>query len=147
MSTPDVESRFWQNRVGRVLRWIVFLPIGVVLASVLQSIPPLAVVFAASWHPQFSFLILILGVIAVSILGTLATLWFAASLYTPVLVCRFIAPNHRVAAIVFAMFSILYEGSFILRLVGDTPWLLVIYHIVFTIILVAGCVVAYKAEI
>jgi hypothetical protein len=138
---------FWQNRVGRVLRWIVFLPIGVVLASVLQSIPPLAVVLAASWHPHFSFLILILGLIALSILGTLAWFWFMASLFTPVLACRVIAPNHRVAAVVFPTLSILYEGSFILRLVGDTPWLLVIYHVIFTIILVAGCVVAYKQEI
>jgi hypothetical protein len=137
---------FWQNPFGRVLRWIAFLPVGVVLASVLQSIPPLVVVFAASWRPQFSFLILILGLIVLSVLGTLAWFWVMASFFTPVLACRVIAPNHRVAAVVFATLSVLCEGSFILRLVGDTPWLLVIYHIVFTIILVAGCVMAYKEE-
>ena len=141
------ERGFWQSGFGKFIRWLVFLPIGFVLGSVLQSIPPIVVAFAASYKPQFSFLVLILALIVLSMLLTCIWLWGLAVFGTPYLSCRVIAPNHRVASVIFATLFIFCELAFILGLIGRRePWILVIYNIIFSAIFVGGCVVAYKED-
>jgi hypothetical protein len=136
---------FWQTGFGRFIRWLVFLPIGAILVSILQALPPLAVLWAWGYKLEFNLLTLIIGIFVVSILGAIGWWWFIGLFMTPYLSCKVIAPNNKVGSVIFGTLFCLFQGIFILSLFGHDPsWVFIIYQIVIAGIVIGGTVMAYK---
>ena len=132
--------------MGRIIRWLVFIPVGFLLVGILQALPPFAVMWAHSYRPEFSFLTIILAIIVVSILGTVGWFWLLGVWATPMLSCRIIAPHPQVAAVIFGTLFCLHQGAFLLGLLSRARWGLAIYHFIFCAIVVVGVVSAYKGD-
>jgi len=136
---------FWQTGFGRFIRWALFLPIGCVLLIILQALPPLAVEVASRCKPEFSCLVLIVAIVAVSMLSMIGWMWFLGVWMTPYLSCRLIAPNHKVGSVIFGTQFCLLQGIFILTLFGgDYSWVFILYQILFAAIVIGGTVMAYR---
>ena len=109
---------FWQTGFGRFIRWLVFLPIGGILVSILQALPPLAVLWAWEYKLEFNLLTLLIGIFVVGFLGTIGSLWVVGLGMTPYLSCKVIAPNNKVGSVIFGTLFCLCQGIFILTLFG-----------------------------
>src|SRR4029453_8338538 len=120
--------------------------IGFVLGSILQSLPPLGVELARAYKPEFNFLTILIAIIVVSILTTVVGLWFFGVFGTPVLSCRIIAPNHRVASVMFGTLFCLFQGLYILGLIGRASWVYILYQLVFSATFIFGIVTAYNED-
>lgn len=138
--------RVWTTGFGRLIRWLLFIPIGYLLACILQTLPPLAFALAWGWKLEFNFFVLIVAVIAVSFLTSICVFWCACVYLTPYLSCKIIAPDNKVGSVIFGTLFCLFQGIFLLKeLLGHDPsWLSIIYQIVFAGIVIVGTVTAYK---
>lgn len=143
-----LENRsLWDSGSAKILRWLFFLPIGFLLAGILQMLPPLAVEWARGFRPEISFLTIVLAVIAVSILGTVCWLWFAAVVMSPVLASRIIAPHRKIAAVIFGTLFCLFQALFVLRVfLEGGSWVYLGYQLLFAGLTIAGIIVAYKDD-
>lgn len=130
-----------------VLRWILFLPVAFICLALLQVFPLVVIAAAHSIELRFTLLTLILGIIAASILVSLVGVWFAGVFATPVLACSVIAPNKRIASVIFGTLFVPLQG---LNAIGDIvrhePWLEVAYQIGFLILVLVGTIAAYQTE-
>ena len=143
----DEGTPFWQTGFGQLLRWLVFLPIGLFLTVILQGLPPGAVGLARAYKPEFNFLTIIIAIIVVSFLGIFLSLWLACVWMTPFLSCTLIAPNKKVALVIFGTIFCLFQGEFMLSLLSDgTSWIFFTYQLSFSGLLIGGIVLAYKEE-
>lgn len=136
---------FWQTVFGRVIRWLLFLPVGFILVSILASLPPMALALAWGYKPEFSFLILIAAIFVVSIGGTIFCFWVGGVWMTPYLICRVIAPNNKVGSVIFGtLFCLYWVINILMSFLGDASWVLIIYQMVFVGIVIGGTVMAYQ---
>jgi hypothetical protein len=149
----NIESKtsFWNNPFGKLIRWLAFIPVGFVLGSILQVIPPLGVALAREYKPEFNFLTVFLAIFAVSIVGTVGWFWALGVFFTPVLSCRTIAPNHRVGSVIAGTLFCVYQGInivwlFGLGLYGQASWVFIVYQLVFSAIFIFGIVTAYNED-
>ena len=144
--TMETETPFWSNAFGKLIRWLVFIPIGFVLGSILQSLPPLGVELARRYKPEFNFLTILIAIVVVSILGSVGWFWVLGVAATPVLACRVIAPNHRVGAVIFGTLFCLFQAIYTLGLFGHASWIFILYQLIFSTIFIVGIVIAYKED-
>lgn len=139
------EKPFWESDFIILLRWILFLPIGFILAGTLQAMPPLVVGLVKANIPESTFLAIVSTVILVPILIALSCVWFMSVLMTPYLNCGFIAPNNRIPAIIYGMLFCLFEGIFLISIfAGGTSWIFIVYQLIFSAITLGGIVMLSK---
>jgi hypothetical protein len=147
----ESETSFWNKPFGKLIRWLAFIPVGCVLGSILQILPPLGVELARSYKPEFNFLTILIAVFAVSIGTTVVWFWGAGVFLTAVLSCRIIAPNHRVGSVIGGTLFSGYQGInivwlFGLVLYGQASWVFIAYQLVFSAIFIFGIVTAYNED-
>ena len=137
---------FWHTTTGKVLRWILFLPVGLVAASVLEVIPIFSYRFASTVELRFTLLTLIIGIVVVSFLFTFVLLWFMGVFFTPTLSCSLIAPTPKVASVIFGTLFVLFQALTLLPMfvTDDTGWGIIIYKILFSLLLIGGVVASYS---
>lgn len=140
-------SSFWQGRFGKLLRWMVFLPIAFIIIFILQDLPVRVFAWASETRPVLSFLTIIIGLIVVSILGTFAWLWFLGMSLTPLLACGVVAPNSKIGAVIFGTLYCLAHGIYLLSVLqSNAHWIFSAYYLVCGVIIVYGTVMTYKAD-
>lgn len=136
---------FWQSNGGRILRWLLFLPIGLLVGAVLESIPILAFRFAATVELRFTLLTLIIGLVFAPFLTSLVALWFYGVFLTPMLACGIIAPTPKIASVIFGTlflsFQVLTLFSWLFD--GQTGWALIIFKALFSLWLMGGIIAAH----
>ncbi|MBU2574061.1 MAG: hypothetical protein KKH28_08310 [Elusimicrobia bacterium] len=138
---------FWQTGFGKSIRWLLFLPVGYILVYILQVVPPLVAAMALHYKPEFNFLVLIIGIIAVSLLCTLGSFWVMGVFMTPTLCCKIIAPNNKIGSVIFGTLFCLFQGFNILASFGLAHyWVSIIYQTVFGAITIGGTVMAYMED-
>ncbi|MBW7893815.1 MAG: hypothetical protein H3C27_01775 [Opitutaceae bacterium] len=139
---------FWQSTVGKILRWVLFLPVGLLVSALLESIPIFAYRYAANVELRLTLLTLIIGVIVVSMLFTVLVYWFIGVFFTPKLSCGMIAPTPKIASVIFGTLFVLFQGLTLLGMVlGDqTGWGIIIYKSLFSLLLMGGVVATYVEE-
>ncbi len=146
----EVESySFWDKQIGRVIRWVVFLPTGFVLAFLLYYIPIFAVAYAMSYDIEMTLFSIMLAIFLVSIALVLVNFWFIGVYSVPMLSCGLIAPNAKVASIIygtFYVFNTIIGGQLPMLFSYEKNWWLIIYSVVFSIIHFVGIVFAYKSD-
>ncbi|MEN8255860.1 MAG: hypothetical protein ABFR33_10380 [Verrucomicrobiota bacterium] len=92
-----------------------------------------------------TFLAIIIAILVVPVFIVLGGIWFVGVLLTPYLNCGLIAPDNRVAAVIYGMLFCLFEGVFLLSiLAGGTSWISFGYQLVFLGISVGGIAISYK---
>jgi hypothetical protein len=139
---------FWQTLLGRIIRWMVFLPIGFGVAALLEAVPLLGAQWAAGVELKLTLLSLLGGLIALSILGTVVPMWFMAVYTWPTVVCAVLAPRAPVAAVIFGTLFVLFQGLVVLGVLldeGGIAWLFLCYKLGFSAVLIAGMVTAHSA--
>jgi len=139
---------FWQSTAGKTLRWVLFLPVGLLVAALLESVPIFAYRYAASVELRFTLLTLIIGIIVVSLLFTVSVHWLIAVFFTPKLSCGLIAPTPKIAAVIFGTLFLLFQRRTLLSMVlgGQTGWGIIIYKALFSLLLMGGVVATYAEE-
>ena len=137
----------WNSVPMKIVRWILFLPIGWVLWLILYALPILAVSITASWKPEFSFLILLIGLIVISFVGAFLGLWLFALSFTPVLACRIIAPNNKIASVIYGTIFVPYAvATFIMMINNGTPWIILGYFLFASVVFFYGIITAHAFE-
>jgi len=134
---------FWKSIPGKILRWIVFLPIGFVAAAVLETIPLLAYRFASTFDLKLTLLTLVIGIIVASATFTLFMFWLMAVFLVPGIACQKVAPHAQIASVIFGTLFVLFRGISLVSLWTHVGWGTITYKVVFSAILFAGIVVAY----
>jgi len=140
---------FWQSGIGQLLRWLAFLPCAFFLSSILQVIPPVAVGFASAYKPDFSSLLTYIFAIPCFVLiGVLGVMmWGAGVFWAPYISCCKIAPNNKIAAVMFGtLFCSLQGLDWFFLLAEGTSWIFFTYQLGFAGLLIWGIVLAYKVE-
>lgn len=144
---------FWQSRFGRFLRWVAFLPVGVVLVTILQALPTmvvnLAVYLIVRWELKLNFLTGLLAVVMLCLICPMILFytWFPWLYKTPVLSCAIIAPNNKIASVIFGALFCIFQGWYLLSLFTEaTFWIFRWYQLAFTGIVLAGTVASYQDE-
>ena len=138
---------FWKSGFGKFLRWILFLPIAFTLSSILQLIPLCAVSFAAGYEMRLTLLTILGCIVLLSVITPLFYFWLMAVFMMPRLVCAVIAPNTRVASVMYgtlfclgAIWSLVYWfGS------GEYTWTFYLFQIFYAAIIMSGIVIAYQS--
>ncbi|MCG8345303.1 MAG: hypothetical protein MI685_09135 [Chlorobiales bacterium] len=150
--SPDQEVEsysFWDKQIGRVIRWIAFLPTGFALAFLLYYIPIFAVAYAMSYNIEMTLFSIMLAIFLVSVALGFMSFWFMGVYSVPMLCCGFIAPNAKVASIIygtFYVFNTIIGGQLPMLFSYEKNWWLIIYSVVFSIIHFVGIVFAYKSD-
>ncbi|MFU8857466.1 MAG: hypothetical protein ACNA8S_10750 [Deferrisomatales bacterium] len=140
------DASFWESGVGRLIRWLAFLPIAFFLISLLQTIPVRTVFWAANYIPDLNLLTLILAIVAVSLIGTAGWFWVLGVSMTPVFACGVIAPNAKVGSVIFGTLYCLIQGLFLLGVLSSgAHWVFKGYQLVFGLIVLGGTIGAYKS--
>lgn len=84
-----------------ILRWIAFLPVGLLLAAILQFIPPFVIQFLSiNKVGDMSLMQLLIAIVIVLFAMGLIPLWHYGVALVPMLCARVIAPNRKIAAII-----------------------------------------------
>jgi hypothetical protein len=133
----------------KILRWIFFLPIGFAIAAILQAIPIFAYNFARSFglfDIKITFWNVCLGIVfGVPIIILLLVFWIAGVLYTPFWSCGKIAPNNKVASVIFGPIFIFGQTfTFIGMAQKDYGFWSFAYGGLFSIVLFIGIITAYQ---
>lgn len=97
----------WNNPFLKLLRWLAFIPIGLILANILLVIPIklFHLCFPITVNPPIVRYLVAFFVVMVG-LGILYY-WAAGSFMVSVLVCRWIAPNRRIASVLYTIVIVL----------------------------------------
>ncbi len=136
---------FWNKKLGVILRWILFLPVGFISSGFLQATPVLVFYWASSIEWKFTLLNLILGLIAASFITGGVSLWFFGVVMAPYLACKIVAPKKNIAIVIFATLYIFLQAVTLFGYVtSGYPLLLIIYHTLFAVLLIASCVHHFK---
>jgi hypothetical protein len=137
----------WNSIAGKVCRWILFLPVGLLAAALLESIPIFAFQFAANYELRFTLLTVIVTIfVSAFVLGGIAY-WFAGVVLLPTLACGRIAPTPKVASVMFGTLFCFFQGVTLWGMVrGEAGWGIITYKIVFSVLLVIGIVVTHTAD-
>ena len=93
----------WSNPFLKFLRWLAFIPIGMILANILLAIPVklFHLCFPLRVDPPIVRYIVAFILVPVSF-GALYW-WGIGCFMTSVLACRFIAPNRRIASVLYTI--------------------------------------------
>lgn len=139
---------FWQSTLGKVLRWLLFLPIGFLVTAFLEVIPIFAYGFAANLEMRFTLLTLIIGIVVVSLLLTFSVYWFVGVFFIPKLSCGLVAPTPKVASVIFGTLFVLFQGLTLFSMIfgGQNGWGIIIYKTLFSLLLMGGVVATYMDE-
>ena len=140
-------ANVWSSIPVKMIRAVLFIPIGFIILSILQMLPIVLLNWLALKPFSLNWLSILLALFVVSIAAGVA--WFYAVLvyFATVLTCRIIAPWYRVSTIVFGTLFVLAE---VLSMIswcraGNSAWLL-IYHIIFTLVVIGGMFGSYATD-
>ena len=121
------------------------MPVGLLAAAILEVIPIFAYRFAATVELKFTLLTLIIGIIIVSFIFLLLSLWWVGVFLTPTLSCRVIAPVPKVATVIYATIFVLFQVPTLVGMFRDgTGWAIILFKMLFSVLLLGGVVVAYR---
>ncbi len=137
---------FWQTKIGRFFRWLVFLPLCFTLTAILQVIPPWIGRLIENYPRRDLNLLTIMfaGFVASFLLGV-AYWWLIGLIMSIRLCCYQIAPNNKVASVIFGSLFCVFQWSFLASYRGtNMPWLFWVYQTVFSILVIVGTVLTYK---
>jgi hypothetical protein len=134
---------FWATLPGKTLRWILFLPIGITLAALLEMLLLAFVNFTTSYQLTMNLLTAFLLLLAVSIGLTIAALYTAAVINLPRLVCVWIAPSQRISSVVLGFFFLISQTLTILGQIGNTPTVIIISKVLFSLMFLGGTIFAF----
>ena len=138
---------FWNSAIGKLCRWVLFLPIGIIAAALLESIPIIAFQVAANVELRFTLLTLIVGIFVATLVFSALAYWFIAVFAVPSLACSRIAPNPKVASVIFGTLFVLFQGVTLWGMIrGETGWGIIAYKIMFSVLLLGGTVMAYIGD-
>lgn len=141
----EVESySFWDKQIGRAIRWVAFLPIGYVLAGLLYAIPIFAAAYAMSYKVEMTLFSIVIAVFLVSIALALINFWFVGVYSVPVLACGLIAPNNKIASVIYGTLYVF--GQLQIFFLPEKNWWVIIYAGVFSIVHFVGIVSAYNND-
>ena len=88
---PEEPKSFWNSDLGKLIRWLGFIPVCIVVGCILEVLPWLGVAAAMQYKPAFNFLTIMAAVFAVSVGWSVAWFWGVAVFMTPILACRIIS--------------------------------------------------------
>jgi phosphoglycerol transferase MdoB-like AlkP superfamily enzyme len=127
----------------RALRWVLFVPVGMVLQNVLQMIPPILAAWVFPIEIASVLLRLAVAVVVVVVGGSLL-LWLGGLVYViSVVSCRQIAPRLRVAQIIYgAAVAVLGLCLIVLGVVQSAGFLINAYNVAFYSVSLLGVVQA-----
>lgn len=139
---------FWAGSVGRIMRWILFLPVGLTVVFLLTLIPPLFYFWAMSYKIDMSLGSIMLAIFAVSMAFSLLSLWVGAVYYSAVFSCLIVAPNPKVASVIYGTMYVLFLviNPLYTQLSSGYHFMQVIYTIAVAIIHTVGIVSAYHDD-
>ena len=135
----------------KIFKWIIWFPIIFIIVAILQVLPIFAYEIArilGLWDINITFWNICFGiVIGVPLFMFLASLWGWAVISTPMWTCNKIAPNNKVASVIFGTLFILFQALTFVGMAqkGYGIWAFV-YGGVFSLLLVFGTVAAYQVE-
>ncbi|MDA3798760.1 MAG: hypothetical protein PF692_06745 [Kiritimatiellae bacterium] len=132
-------ANIWNSIPIKIIRLIIFIPFGFILLSLLQMIPIALFNWLAIKPFVPTWLSILIAISVVSIAGGIA--WFYGTIvyFATILTCRIIAPWHRVSAVIFGTLFLVAEIVSMISWcrAGNPAWFLV-YHIIFTLVVVGG---------
>jgi len=133
-------------RPVKLLRWILFLPVGLFAASVLELIPIFIYQFASTVELRFTLLMLIIGIVVAPFVLGFVWLWLWAVLMTPTLSCSVIAPSPKIASVIFGTLYVLFQIVTLLRMVftDGEVWGIIVYMILFSLLMIGGVYASYS---
>ncbi|NLO02067.1 MAG: hypothetical protein GX126_07090 [Bacteroidales bacterium] len=129
-------------------KWIIWFPTIFIIAAILQLLPIFAYQIARNWDIQITFWNICFGVaVGVPMIIFAASLWAWAVINTPMWTCNKIAPNNKVASVIFGTLFILFQAQTFISMAqkGYGFWAFV-YGGIFSLLLVYGTVAAYQVE-
>lgn len=133
---------FWQTLIGKLIRWIAFLPFAFLSVSFAEIIP----IWATHTANQIEVSSL-LGylVVAFSILfGVPIIISYIFAVYAlPRIACYHICPNHKIGAIIFGVLFVQVQAIGFYSIWVYGPFLLGIFKACFSFVILAGVISAY----
>jgi hypothetical protein len=134
---------FWATLPGKTLRWILFLPIGIALASLLEMLLLAFVNFATAYQLTMNLLTAFLLLLALSIGLTIAVFYIVAVINLPRLVCVWIAPSQRISSVILGLFFLISQTLTILGQIGNTPTAITFSKVLFSLLFLGGTIFAF----
>ena len=140
-------AKVWSSIPVKIIRAILFIPIGFILLSILQMLPIVLVNWLALKPFSLNWLSILIALIVVSIASGVAGFYAVIVYFITVLTCRIIAPWYRGSTVIFGTLFLLAE---VLSMIswcraGNSAWFL-IYHIIFTLVVIGGIFGSYATE-
>ena len=126
-----------------VIRWVSFIPIAFILTTLLYAVPPLLYHYASTYELSFTLLSILTVLFSFTLFFWVVWLWGMGVFYTPILSCVVIAPNNKVASIVYGIFFASYIISGITFSIKNGDWIAV-YSLLFSVLHLFGVVIAYR---
>jgi len=137
-------ANIWSSIPVKIVRAILFIPIGLIILFVLQAIPIVLFNWIALKPFTLNWLSVLAALFIVSIGGGIAYFYAMLVFFSPMLTCKIIAPWCRVATIIFGVLFVVLE--FLWYQAGNSLWFL-IYNMIFTLVVVSGLVVSYATTV
>ena len=112
----------WSSVPVKVLRWIAFLPLAFLLLALWQALGAFCWRLLADVKVD-SLLEVVIAIIIAGVAINLVFLWIAAFAGIPYYLCTVVAPNSRVAAVMFGtLFGFLHGSRVVFLFVEGALW-------------------------
>jgi hypothetical protein len=134
---------FWASLSGKTLRWILFLPIGIILAALLEMLLLAFVNFATEYHLTMNLLSSLLLLLALPIGITLGVVYIATVVNLPRLVCGWIAPSNRISSVALGLFFLISQTLTILGQIGNVSTVIIFSKVLFSLLFLGGTVFVF----
>jgi hypothetical protein len=140
------ESKFWNSLLGKLIRWLAFLPIAYFLTSLAKLIVlpviPWVLFHEFRFTPSTVLLFILMALFGLPI----AAGFLSGVFFIPIWCCSKIAPHPKVAAAIFLVLFVGFEISAYSSGFGDCPLWVAIPQIIIDLILVAGSLCVFTAK-
>jgi hypothetical protein len=133
----------WSSNFGKTLRWILFLPIGVILAVILETLLLGFVNFAAAYQLKTNLLTAIILLLTIAIGLPVTLLYIVAVVNLPRFVCGRIAPSQRISSVVLGLFFLICQTITLLGQIGNTSKAIIFAKVLFSFFFLVGTVFAF----
>lgn len=133
--------------VALTLRWLAFLPIGLIAIYFLQVLPVVAFEFARTTELANVTLLglIIAGFVVTTGLGLLIA-WNWTLFFIPFVVCRWIAPNRKIASVILGTAVLGPKLLYLVWINWQSGLVFLAYQLWCTFWIGCGIVVAYNDE-
>lgn len=133
----------WSSFFGKTLRWILFLPIGIILAVILEALLLGFVNFAAAYQLKMNLLTVIILLLTIAIGLPVTLLYIVAVVNLPRFVCGRIAPSQHITSVLLGLFFLICQTITLLGQIGNTSTAIILAKVIFSLLFLAGTVFAF----